>query len=122
HQNTPGQRVRPGEDAGKRRRTGNWRAVSGARGGWGRDARQGSRDHAAGVRYPVAAGLHRATRGPSPDGGNGSLRPLAGVPPPPRPGPDREHDMSPSLIVIQLLSGLAHAMVLFLIASGLSLI
>src|SRR5437762_1118080 len=30
--------------------------------------------------------------------------------------------MSPSLIVIQLLSGLAHAMVLFLIASGLSLI
>ena len=30
--------------------------------------------------------------------------------------------MSPSLILIQLLSGLAHAMVLFLIASGLSLI
>src|SRR6266849_5988317 len=30
--------------------------------------------------------------------------------------------MSPSLVVIQLLSGLAHAMVLFLIASGLSLI
>src|SRR5256886_10734411 len=39
------------------------------------------------------------------------------------PGPDSiEHDMSPSLILIQLLSGLAHAMVLFLIASGLSLI
>jgi branched-chain amino acid transport system permease protein len=30
--------------------------------------------------------------------------------------------MSPSIIVVQLLSGLAHAMVLFLIASGLSLI
>ncbi|OLD30506.1 MAG: ABC transporter permease [Candidatus Rokubacteria bacterium 13_1_40CM_2_70_45] len=30
--------------------------------------------------------------------------------------------MSPSLVLIQLLSGLAHAMVLFLIASGLSLI
>src|SRR5256885_9184927 len=30
--------------------------------------------------------------------------------------------MSPSLILLQLLSGLAHAMVLFLIASGLSLI
>ncbi|MGH7278554.1 MAG: branched-chain amino acid ABC transporter permease, partial [Candidatus Rokuibacteriota bacterium] len=30
--------------------------------------------------------------------------------------------MSPSLLLIQLLSGLAHAMVLFLIASGLSLI
>src|SRR5205809_658459 len=39
------------------------------------------------------------------------------------PDPDSiEHDMSPSLILIQLLSGLAHAMVLFLIASGLSLI
>src|SRR5438552_16457 len=40
-----------------------------------------------------------------------------------QPSPDSiEHDMSPSLILIQLLSGLAHAMVLFLIASGLSLI
>src|ERR1041385_6227291 len=30
--------------------------------------------------------------------------------------------MSPSIALVQLLSGLAHAMVLFLIASGLSLI
>src|SRR5437879_10637637 len=39
------------------------------------------------------------------------------------PDPDSiEHDMSPSIVLVQLLSGLAHAMVLFLIASGLSLI
>src|SRR5207247_364059 len=39
--------------------------------------RQGSRDHAARVRCPVAAGLHLAARGPSPVGGNGSRRPPA---------------------------------------------
>src|SRR5439155_438975 len=33
--------------------------------------RQGSRDHAARVRCPGAAGLHLAARGPSPVGGNG---------------------------------------------------
>jgi len=42
--------------------------------------RQGSRDHAARVRYPVAAGLHPEPRGPSPAGGNGSLRPLPHAP------------------------------------------
>src|SRR5207244_3064573 len=31
-------------------------------------------------------------------------------------------DVTPSILLVQLLSGLAHAMVLFLIASGLSLI
>jgi len=43
-------------------------------------ARQGSRDHAAGVRCPVAAGLHPGARKPPPRGGNGSLRPLPHAP------------------------------------------
>src|SRR5439155_16298228 len=41
--------------------------------------REGSRDHAARVRCPVAAGLHPGAMHPTPLGGNGSLRPL---PPP----------------------------------------
>src|SRR5438067_13257807 len=51
--------------------------------------------------------------------GNGSADPAR----PPRPRALRRiGPMSPELILLQLLAGLAHAMVLFLIASGLSLI
>ena len=39
--------------------------------------RQGPWDHAARVRYPVAAGLHPGAQGPSPPGENGApCRPL----------------------------------------------